>query len=285
MSGMRGFADSEWLVALDVDGTILHEDETLAPQVTRAVRAVRDAGHEVILATGRGWQSTREVLEMLELAPEYVVSANGALIMRRDEAAEGGYLRHHVETFDPRAVLQRIREHLPTGRFLVEDPTGRRYFTEGMFEWDLRGAHLVDFDRLADTPVTRVVCVSPDHSAEEFLALVTEMGLHSVSYSIGYTAWLDIAPDGVNKATALERVRQWYGVPGERVFVAGDGRNDLEMLTWARELGGRAVAMGQAPDDVRAVASEITGSVLDDGLIDALAPLLAGDTVRHSAGS
>ena len=34
------------------------------------------------------------------------------------------------------------------------------------------------------------------------------MGLHRVSYAVGWTAWLDIAPDGVNKATALERVRE-----------------------------------------------------------------------------
>jgi hydroxymethylpyrimidine pyrophosphatase-like HAD family hydrolase len=99
------------------------------------------------------------------------------------------------------------------------------------------------------------------------------MGLHQVTYSIGWTAWLDIAPLGVNKSTALQRVRDWVGVPASRVLVAGDGRNDIEMLTWAGSAGGRAVAMGQAPDEVKEVATEVTGAVDDDGLADVLLSL------------
>ncbi len=41
-----------WLVALDIDGTVLHEDGHLSDQVVKAVQAARDAGHEVTLATG-----------------------------------------------------------------------------------------------------------------------------------------------------------------------------------------------------------------------------------------
>jgi HAD superfamily hydrolase (TIGR01484 family) len=119
---------------------------------------------------------------------------------------------------------------------------------------------------------TRVVVVSPDHDMEDFLQVVDRMGLHRVSYSIGWTAWLDIAPDGVNKATGLERVREALGIPRSRVMAIGDGRNDLDMFRWAGEAG-RAVAMGQAPDDVIAAATEVTASVYDDGVAQALATL------------
>jgi 5-amino-6-(5-phospho-D-ribitylamino)uracil phosphatase len=90
-----------------------------------------------------------------------------------------------------------------------------------------------------------------------------------VSYAIGWTAWLDIAPDGVNKATALERVRGWLDLPNNRVLAAGDGRNDLEMFAWAGAAG-RAVAMGQAPDDVRRAALEVGGSIDEAGLAGVL---------------
>ena len=46
----------------------------------------------------------------------------------------------------------------------------------------------------------------------------------------------------------------------------GDQRNDVEMLVWAA----RGVAMGNAPDEVKAIADEVTGSVTDDGLADVL---------------
>ena len=96
------------------------------------------------------------------------------------------------------------------------------------------------------------------------------MGLHKVTYNVGWTAWLDIAPDGVNKATGLERVRADLGIPGTRVFTAGDGRNDIDMLEWTAAGGGIGVAMGQAPEEVVAVATEVTGTDIDDGLADAL---------------
>ena len=48
---------------LDIDGTILLEDESLSPGVVEAVEHARRAGHEVMLATGRSWEGTRAILE------------------------------------------------------------------------------------------------------------------------------------------------------------------------------------------------------------------------------
>ena len=107
--------------------------------------------------------------------------------------------------------------------------------------------------------------ISPDHELEEFLRIVEDMGLHQVSYAIGWTAWLDIAPDGVSKATALERVRGWLDVPLDRVIAVGDGRNDIDMFTWAGAAG-RSVAMGQAPHEVRAAANEAAADIDHAGL-------------------
>ena len=53
-------------------------------------------------------------------------------------------------------------------------------------------------------------------------------------------------------------------------MAVGDQRNDIEMLTWAA----RGVAMGQAPDEVKAVADEVTGTVDEDGLVPVLRSLL-----------
>ena len=258
-------AAEPWLVALDVDGTILHEDESIDERVADAILAARERGHEVTLATGRSWATTLPVLERLGLNPEYVVCANGAITMRRDDGASGGYSRAHVETFDPTAVLERVRSFLPSGRFMVELPDGYRLFTQGMTDWNLENAHEVRFDELLDQRATRVVVVSPDHELEEFLRIVEEMGLHQVSYAIGWTAWLDIAPDGVSKATALERVRGWLDLPSDRVIAVGDGRNDIEMFSWAGAAG-RSVAMGQAPAEVRAAAGETADDVDHAGL-------------------
>ncbi|TGY38653.1 HAD-IIB family hydrolase [Microbacterium laevaniformans] len=269
-------ATERLLIALDVDGTVLLEDETLSPGVVEAVAHAHRAGHEVMLATGRSWEGTRGIQHVLELAPEYAVCSNGAVIMKRvggDFAEEGRYERFHVETFDPSEVVDLLRAHLPHAKYMVELADGERLYTERLDDWNLAHARRVDFAELVAQPVCRVVVVAPDETDEDFLALVERIGLTKVSYAVGWSAWLDVAPQGVDKSTVLERVRTWLGVESERVLVMGDGRNDLGMFRWALDHGGRAIAMGQGPDEVRREAGEVTASVHAGGVADILREL------------
>jgi hydroxymethylpyrimidine pyrophosphatase-like HAD family hydrolase len=111
---------------------------------------------------------------------------------------------------------------------------------------------------------------SPTGTAEDFLALVERIGLHSVNYAVGFTAWLDINPEGVSKASALELVRRRLSVEPGQTAAVGDQRNDVEMLHWAA----RSVAMGNSPDEVKAIADEVTLDVDQDGLVPVLRSFL-----------
>ncbi|WP_336630920.1 MULTISPECIES: HAD family hydrolase [unclassified Microbacterium] len=264
------------LIALDVDGTVLLEDETLSPGVVDAIAHAHRAGHEVMLATGRSWEGTRGIQHVLALAPEYAVCSNGAVIMRRvggDLAEESVYERFHVETFDPTEVVGLLREHLPHAKYMVELADGERLYTEQLDDWNLAHARRVGFEDLVAQPVCRVVVVAPDETDQDFVELVARIGLNKVSYAVGWSAWLDIAPQGVDKSTALERVRTWLDVEPTRVLVMGDGRNDVGMFRWALEHGGRAIAMAQGPDEVRSAAGEVTASVHAGGVADILRDL------------
>lgn len=258
------------LIVLDIDGTILLEDETLSPGVVDAVEHAHRAGHEVMLATGRSWEGTRGIVRVLRIAPEFIVCSNGAVIMRRVVGDEAYYERFHTETFDAGEVLTLLRDHLPDARYMVELADGHRLYTEYLEDWNLAGAERVTFEELTAQPVCRVVVVSPGQSEQDFVDLVSRIGLNQVSYAVGWTAWLDIAPKGVDKGTALERVREWTGFDPAHVLVIGDGRNDVGMFTWARENGGRAVAMEQGPQEVRDAAGETTLSVHEGGVAEVL---------------
>lgn len=264
---------ASWLVALDIDGTTLREDGSVSDAVIEQVRRLEAAGHHVMLATGRSPSTTIPVLELLGIRPRFLVSSNGAITLQRDPEAPSGYRREWVETFDPTDVLLSIHAHLDNARFAVEDENGHYLCTEPFPDTTIGlDSEHVEFEQLLNHPASRVVVSSPDHDMEDFLAIVEQMGLHRVSYAIGWTAWLDIVADGVNKATAMERVRNELGIPRERVMAVADGRNDIELLSWAAE-GGRGVAMGHAPADVIEAASELTGTVNDDGLAQVLATL------------
>lgn len=255
------------LIALDIDGTVLTEAGELLDEVKFEIGRVVASGNEVMLATGRSVAMTLPIVDRLGIAPQYVVCSNGAITLRR---GADGYERAFVETFSPREVLTTIRSYLAEANYGVEDEEGV-YRYHGTFPAGVLGAtsKRVEFDELLDVIATRVVVISPGTAIDDFLDVVEKMGLHKVSYNVGWTAWLDIAPDGVNKSTAMERVRSLLDIPIDDVIAIGDGRNDIEMLQWA----GRGVAMGQAPDEVKAVASEVTGSDLDGGVAQVLAEL------------
>lgn len=264
-----------WFVALDIDGTILSDFRgDLNPWTIREVARLVDEGHEVTIATGRSVPATLPVLDQLNLRPECVVCANGAIILHRDESDPTGYRRAHIETFNPNDVLATIHEKLPNAHYAVEDELGLlRYI--GWFPeagLDVFTERVETFEDLFTDEATRVVVISATDEEQEFHATIKDMGLHQVSYSIGYTSWLEIGPFGVNKATALERVRTKHGIKRTNVMAVGDGRNDIQMLQWAGEFG-RGVAMGQAPPEVIAVASEVTHAEADGGLPAVLATL------------
>ena len=266
-------ADERWLVALDVDGTIMQEGGTISEAVAEQIGRLASQGHAVMIATGRSVSMTLPVMDRLGLVSEYVVCANGAITLGRDESAPTGYSQAHVEEFDPTDVLTTIREGLHEAAYAVEDRDGvMRYCGSFPQVEHTGGAEKVEFEQLFEVAATRVVVVSPSHDTDDFLEVVERMGLQKVNYNVGWTAWLDIAPDGVTKATALERVREHLDIPRDRVLAVGDGRNDTAMLQWAA-VEGRGVSMGQAPDDVHEVANERTGTDLDDGLAEALAKL------------
>ncbi|MCR6688397.1 HAD hydrolase family protein [Cellulomonas sp.] len=259
------------LVALDVDGTLMSYDGVISDGVRQAVRDLVAAGVHVVLATGRGAHSAVPVALDLGLTEGWVVCSNGAVTARlgADEAA--GFEITDVVTFDPGPALRAIALELPDALYAVEDlGVGFRVsspFPAGELSGEME---VVGFDELAATPATRVVIRAPGASPEEFHAIVERVGLHEVEYAVGWTAWLDLTPGGVSKASALEAVRRRLGVEPFATAAIGDGGNDLQMLQWAA----RGVAMGHARDDVRAAADEVTGTIDDDGALATLRSLL-----------
>jgi Cof subfamily protein (haloacid dehalogenase superfamily) len=264
--------NDRWLIGLDIDGTLVHDDGFLSPEVVRQVQRVKDLGHEVIIATGRAAANAVPVVRDLGIEFGVVVSSNGAVTVELDNAHPKGFKMTDIVTFDPAEILTQLIEHLPEAHFAVEDIDGSYRFHRPFPTYALGDQNFeTPLEQLMHHPVSRVVVLSPKHEVEDFLGLISKIGLSSVSYAIGYTAWLDISPQGVTKASALENQREKLGIQKHQVLVMGDGRNDIEMFQWAKAGGGLAFAMGQAPEEVQLAATDVTSSVTDDGVARVLA--------------
>ena len=261
-----------WLIGLDIDGTLVHDDGYLSPEVVKEVSRVKDLGHEVIIATGRAAANAVPVVRDLGIQQGFVVSSNGAVTVELDTEHPKGFKMSDIVTFDPAEILTQLIEHLPEAHFAVEDVDGSYRFHRPFPTYALGDQNFeTPLEELMHHPVSRVVVLSPQHDVEQFLGLISKIGLASVSYAIGYTAWLDISPKGVTKASALEKQRERLGISPNQVLVMGDGRNDIEMFQWAKAGGGLAFAMGQAPEEVQLAATDVASSVTDDGVARVLA--------------
>ena len=251
------------LVALDVDGTLVDGTNTFSPATADAVRRVVDAGIPVVISTGRAVPGAFEVCDRLELPDGLAVCSNGAVLIgyRPVEVI-------HAVTFDASEAVKRVLTAVPDAFVAVEE-IGVGYRVNQPFpSGEITGTITVeDTESLISEPVTRVIIRAPSHNPQEFHELVEGLGLTETNYYIGYTAWLDIAPLGISKASGLERVADRLGVDPADVLAVGDGFNDVEMLRWA----GRGVAMGHGPDALKEAADAVTGSVFEDGLATELA--------------
>ncbi len=257
------------LLALDIDGTLLrwvsgsgtvHGD--VSTPVRDAVHRAVDAGAHIVLSSGRSAHGMTPIADQLGLPREgmdrlWVVASNGGVVFRYPELEVV-----HEETFDARdAVAAVLREH-PDALVGVEE-RGIGYRVNRPFpDGELNGQMFVEtVEQIVAEPVSRVIIRDPEATAEDFLDLARRTGLHGTDYVVGWTAWMDLSPVGVSKASGLQFVADQLGVDASDALAIGDGRNDLEMFDWA----GRSVAMGQAVAEVRNRADHVTDDVDSDG--------------------
>ena len=260
-----------YLVALDVDGTLVDHDGHMSRGVKDTLRAVVGAGHHVVIATGRSKGATLPVIRQGHIHSGFAVCSNGGVTLRLDPQLEQRYEITDRVIFDPSNALRALSSKLPTAKFALEGVDGQFYSTE-RFQDSSFGIEAVgvDLQELSEMPAVRLVVYSATDAPGDFAQAIEQAGLHGVAYSVGWSSWLDVAANGVSKASALEQIRKQLDVDPAHTVAMGDGRNDIEMLQWAA----RGVAMGQAPDEVEQVAREVTGSVYDDGAAAILRTLL-----------
>lgn len=267
------------LLALDVDGTVLDPAGTLRPAVRNAVHAVQQRGVHVVLCTGRRFRTARPIAEALQLTGAIVVH-NGALVK---DLTTGQNLHHHYmpDTLYQQALALLRRQSTPMASVdafharidIITEPVERAHPFQRQYLTDNLAACQIldDMAQPLGHGVFLLALMADDASLAALYPLVCEQvgaqgRVHLLMNKNYQGSILEVLPAGVSKWQALAQIAHAAGIAPAEIVAVGDDDNDVDMLRHA----GLGIAMGNAPEAVKAAADMVTASNADDGLVQAL---------------
>ena len=250
------------VVATDLDGTLLRPDGTVSRRTIRAVRAAQDAGIDVIPITGRPPRITWDVAKEAGLGPLGVCSNGAALVDTSSmEVIE-------VQTMQAEVTLRlvtAVREIFPGAVFAVEEMetfTHETGFMEATWNWEDTCEQVDDIVHAVTSSCIKLVVRRPGLPAAELLAELQDQVTGTVHITSSGLDWVEMAPPGITKAHAVQRVCDRLGVGLAEVVAIGDNYNDLSVLASVD----RAAAPANAIPEVLAIVEQVLPSNADDGV-------------------
>lgn len=263
-------------VVCDVDGTLVGPAELASAEVATAIRHAQAAGVRVGYATGRMRDAVAALHQQLDALGPHILH-NGAEVRADGQTLAGWSLT--PDAVDLLLGIAHERDDLylevyATSGFLVSawDERARPH-------WDILAAEplgvVTDADALTDPVVPKATFATFTDSALDWLLarlapLPLEVGPAGSPLTPGLS-FVNVSRPGATKGAALKLAADHLGVPLARVAAVGDAANDRSML----EAAGTAIAMGQAPDEIRAAAHLVVPDVDAHGVATAIDALVS----------
>jgi Cof subfamily protein (haloacid dehalogenase superfamily) len=257
------------LIATDLDGTLLRSDGSVSQRVRDAVLRAREAGIEVVPATGRPRVIAADVVTRLDFLDHWIFS-NGSVTWHhgRSEVIRGFW----IDTELARRLIRRLRAAFPTAGLAVEFEDTASF--ESGFERIVPRVPdqapspdvLIDLTR----PIQKILVFDESRNLDELFDGVQAVVADHAVASYSGLAFIELAASLVTKATAIESLAADLGIDRQEIAAFGDNHNDVSMLTWA----GRSYAMANGSADAKEAAGTVIGANDDDAVADQIDALI-----------
>ena len=261
------------LLVIDIDGTLVNRHGNISTEDREALAKAHDLGIQVSLSTGRGLQASLSLINELSL-DSYHISFDGALVSSPSQGEEV-----YAQPINQAMVRQMVevahRDNIDLELFTVSHYFAERETWSTNAHRQFFGIHptIVDFTKVWERERIIKGALVPTTPQEIAQArdFCRQFG-DSLHFSwVKTPAFPDVdfvnilAPD-VSKGKALAVLASHLGISLTQVIAVGDGTNDISLLTTA----GLAIAMGNAPDELKAIANYVTLDVDRSGLAAAI---------------
>ncbi|MBM7543968.1 Cof subfamily protein (haloacid dehalogenase superfamily) [Weissella beninensis] len=258
------------LIAIDIDGTLLNENNELAPRTIKTLQAASARGVKVVLTTGRPLTGVTPYLDKLGLHgdDQYVITFNGALA----QTVSGNILTKETISYDDYRDIEALSHKLAV-HFHVEDDHLIYTAHQLIPKYSIGESFLVNMQikyvPVADMEVKDyskgMMIDEPEVIDRVIKAIPTSF--HDRFYVVRSTPYfLEFINKNASKGNALNALATKLGLQQAEVMALGDQNNDLTMLEWA----GLGVAMGNGTSEAKAAANVITATNAEDGVAQAV---------------
>lgn len=267
------------LLVLDVDGTLLNDAKEITKRTLSALLKIQQMGVRVVLASGRPSYGLMKVAKTLELGNYggFILSYNGCQIIN---AQNGEILFERRINPEMLPYLEKKARKNGFALFTYHDNlilTNNSDDEHVLDEAELNDLVVIEeeeFSTAIDFAPCKCMLVSDDEAALVALEEHWKKRLSGVlDVFRSEPFFLEVVPCSVDKANTLGALLEHLGVKREEVMAIGDGTCDVAML----QLAGMGVAMGQAPDSVKACADYITASNEEDGVAAAVEKMILSE--------
>ena len=267
------------LLVLDVDGTLLNDAKEITKRTLSVLLKIQQMGVRVVLASGRPSYGLMKVAKTLELGNYggFILSYNGCQIIN---AQNGEILFERRINPEMLPYLEKKARKNGFALFTYHDNlilTNNSDDEHVLDEAELNDLVVIEeeeFSTAIDFAPCKCMLVSDDEAALVALEEHWKKRLSGVlDVFRSEPFFLEVVPCSVDKANTLGALLEHLGVKREEVMAIGDGTCDVAML----QLAGMGVAMGQAPDSVKACADYITASNEEDGVAAAVEKMILAE--------
>ncbi|HEM6112299.1 TPA: HAD family phosphatase [Streptococcus suis] len=248
------------IIALDLDGTLLNKESQLSDYTISTIKKVSQAGHTVLIATGRPYRMAEKFYHQLELDTP-MINFNGSLIHLPGKKWQW----EKNILIDKKYLLEFLKEEEQfEADFIAGEYKNKFFITQNNL--DKIDPALMGVDQITpETLIKPELITSDPHSilmqtrATDKYELAKEMNAY-FDDELEINTWggplniLETCAKGVNKASALTYVLDLYQASPKDLIAFGDEHNDVEML----ELAGTAYAMKNCSETLRPHADRLT---------------------------
>jgi Cof subfamily protein (haloacid dehalogenase superfamily) len=259
------------LLALDLDGTLVSEQLTVSARVRNALRRVlEETDIRVVIATGRMFPSALAFANTLGIR-EPLITYQGAMI--RDQHNGRRVLYHQPVPLDTaRALIGWLQAQGYHPNIYINDEIitlNNPHYVEWYAKSSGAKPVLVDdlLPALTEGPTKILVMEDDPNRLEGLMAtLGSQFQQMPLTWCKSRVNFCEINHRDVSKWAAIEALSRQWEIPAAAIMAIGDQGNDASMLRQA----GLGVAMGNAPETVKAIADVVTGTIDEDGAAQAI---------------